>query len=89
METSNPNLAAEARAILSRVLKIGIEEIRPESDLQDDLGIDSPDFWDILAGFEKRFGVRIGEDEAASLKTVSELITTLEKKIAGKAKRKK
>lgn len=89
MGRANVDLAEEARVILSKVLKIGIEEIKPESNLQDDLGIDSPDFWDILAGFEKKFGVRIKEEEAASLTTVSELIGTLERKIAVKTLTKK
>ena len=78
------DLISEARQILSKVLKINIEDIHLESHLQDDLGIDSPDFWDILSGFEKRFGVRISGEEAASLTTIKELIEVLEKKTSAR-----
>lgn len=77
----NLNLLEEIRLILSKVLKIKIEDINMDSSLQDDLGIDSVDFWDIVAGFDKKYRVRITEKEAESLKTVSDMVETLDKKL--------
>lgn len=82
-KNQNMEIFNEARTILSKVLKIDAKEITLESNLQDDLGIDSVDFWDILAAFEKKFDVRIPLGEATSLKTVSELLEKLQEKIEG------
>jgi len=74
-------LYEDAREILARVLKISAKQIQAESTLQDDLGIDSVDFWDVVASFDKKYGVRISVQEAASLRTVADLIGAIEKKI--------
>lgn len=84
---SNPDLFDEARVVLAKVLKIGKDEITLESKLLDDLGIDSVDFWDVIAGFDKKYKIRVTEEEAMKLSTVADLIEALENKLNTQKKR--
>jgi len=67
----------ELKAILSRILKIKVEEIKFNSKLQDDLGIDSVDFWDVISSIEKKFKYRIPDKIAAQLETVQDVVSIL------------
>lgn len=84
---SKPNLFEEARVILSRVLKIEPDEIDLKSKLFDDLGIDSVDFWDIIACFDKKYKIRVTEKEAMKLETVADLVKALGEKLGVGVKR--
>jgi acyl carrier protein len=55
------------RAALSDRLAVPLADITAESLLIDELGADSLDFVDLMFVFEKEFGVKILEDELASL----------------------
>jgi acyl carrier protein len=81
MGDSEQKILDGVREILSRVLKIKPDEIMLQSKLQDELGIDSVDFWDIVASLEKKFKYRITDKEATSLETVSDLINTLSRQV--------
>ena len=54
-------------AALSDRLAVPLADITAESLLIDELGADSLDFVDLMFVFEKEFGVKILEDELASL----------------------
>jgi len=81
MTTAKKELHNAVLEILAKVLKIGKDQIELESHLQDDLGIDSVDFWDVIAGVDKKYGVKISVPEATTLKTVNDLIGSLEQKL--------
>ena len=51
------------RVIVANCLARDIAEVRPESRLITDLGADSLDFIDLIFTLEKRFGVRIREND--------------------------
>ena len=70
----NSELFSGVREILAKVLKVDVQEVKLQSKLQDDLGIDSVDFWDIVATLDKKYKVRISEEEAASMKSVFDMI---------------
>lgn len=57
------HLVTEVSRLLADRLAVKLETIAPDSRLIDDLGADSPDFIDIVFNLEKKFGVRIPEDE--------------------------
>jgi acyl carrier protein len=69
------------REILSRVLKVKPEEIVLDSKLQDELGIDSVDFWDVIANLEKKYKYRIKDKEAMTLVTVYDLVQKLKENV--------
>lgn len=71
----------DIRAILSKVLKMEKDEITSRSKLLDDLGIDSVDFWDVIASIDKKYKIRVTEQEAMKLETVADLVKALEKKL--------
>lgn len=81
MEEREKEILDGITEILSRILKIKSDEITLESKLQDELGIDSVDFWDIMASLEKKFKYRITDKEAGSLHTIADLITLLNQRI--------
>lgn len=88
MNIDKDDLFEETRAILMKVLKIKKNEIGLESKLQDGLGIDSVDFWDIIASFDQKYKIRVSEKEAMALVTVDDLIKLLHKKLVNKNKSK-
>jgi long-chain acyl-CoA synthetase len=60
--------------------KTGLGVIALDDHLELDLGLDSLALVELLAALEERFGVRIGEGEAAEVFTVAELINFVEAK---------
>ena len=55
------------------------EEITGDSDLIDDLGLDSVSYFGIMFRFEETFGVEIPEDEIRELRTVGDIMDLLKR----------
>src|SRR5579872_2046347 len=64
-------------AALSRTLRVPIEEIRPESDLETDLGLDSMAMIHVNIAIEERLPVALPACEApeAGIRTVDDLVS--------------
>ena len=56
-----------------------IKKIQPESDLINDLGMDSMDVSGLIGSIENHFHIKITANDAATLNTVQELIQFIEK----------
>jgi len=54
-------------------------ELRPEDDLVADLGIESPQALRMLVELEDRFGVEIGDQEAAAMATVGDVLAYVDR----------
>ena len=54
-----PSTFETVAAIISETSDIPTEEIKPDSNTIDDLGIDSLDFLDIAFAIDKAFGIKI------------------------------
>ena len=67
----------EVKQIISEEFFIEMEEITEESDLRNDLGIDSLAATQLILDLEKKYGIRISEEEAAELKKFSDVINIL------------
>ena len=63
----------ELNSILIRQFEVVPESIRPEARLRDDLDLDSLDAADLLIAIEKRFRVRLDDQEVRKLTTVGEV----------------
>jgi acyl carrier protein len=50
-------------SVLAETLNVDVEDVRPASTLQGDLGAESIDFLDIVFRLERDFGIRISSDE--------------------------
>ena len=64
--------------ILAEQFEVEKASITPETDVVDDLGADSLDFAEILAGVEDEFDLVITDDESLSISKVSEIVEYIE-----------
>ena len=71
----------EVKQIISEEFFIEMEEITEESDLRNDLGIDSLAATQLILDLEKKYNIRISEEEAVELKKFSDVINILNKKV--------
>lgn len=73
-ETAGVAPEAALRAELARLSRIPEQRIEPESDLYDDLGLDSLQAIELLLFLEHRFGVKLEDETAERIRTVGELL---------------
>ena len=64
--------------ILAEQFEVEKASITPETDVVHDLGADSLDFAEILAGVEDEFDLVITDDESLSISKVSEIVEYIE-----------
>jgi acyl carrier protein len=76
-------LFAKVESILLENLNVPQDKIRPEANLQHDLGLDS--FAAVELGFavEEEFNIEVADDEMASIKTIADLVKAIRKKAQG------
>lgn len=65
--------------LLAEHLGIDASTITPESDVVKDLGADSLDVVQLLMELEDNFNVVVSEDDAASLRTVGDIVNIISK----------
>ncbi len=64
--------------ILIEELQIDPEEIKPESELANDLGINSIELADLVMLCEDKFGVEIEDDDIHKFVTIGDVVAYLE-----------
>jgi len=69
------------RDVLSEKLGIDFQLIQPDSSIEDDLNIDSLDFTEIIMEIEKKFRIKITDEESEKLRTVAQIISFVKRKI--------
>ena len=67
----------KVRDIIVETLGCDAEEVTPEAFLSDDLGADSLAAVELVMALEEATGLSIAEEDAANLKTVSDILTYL------------
>ncbi len=60
--------------VVSKVLKIEASEITPDANFIFDLGADSMQSLELVAGFEEEFDIEMDEDKALTVQTVSDAV---------------
>ena len=63
--------------ILTDFSEVKKEDIRPESDLIEDLGLDSVSYFGIMFRVEEAFGIEIPEEEIENIQTVGDIVALL------------
>ncbi|MBQ8021645.1 MAG: acyl carrier protein [Bacteroidales bacterium] len=78
------DVVKKVKAII--VDKLGVEEseVTETANFTNDLGADSLDTVELLMEFEKEFGVKIPDEDAAGIATVADAINYVEAKLAEK-----
>jgi acyl carrier protein len=66
--------------LVSDATKIDIAKINAGTSFVDDLNLDSLDIVELMMKMEDEFGVEIPEEDAEGLKSISDIVTYLEKK---------
>ena len=69
----------KVKALLVEELSINEEDITPEAELENDLGINSLDLADLIFTCEEKFKVHIDDEEIKNLVTVGDVVAFLEK----------
>ncbi len=71
----------EIRKLFVECANVDEEEVKPEARLREDLGIDSIYAVELTLQLEEIYGVVIEYEEIEHLKTVSDLVNLVEKKV--------
>jgi len=62
------------RQIVARIAARDLSTLGPDDDLVETLGVDSLQGLQILASVEKRFGLRLPDDELITLRTIRRIV---------------
>ncbi|MCP9859661.1 acyl carrier protein [Cyanobium sp. Cruz-8H5] len=71
---SDDEIVAEIAVILRRVVPHDIIDIKLDSLLVGDIGIDSLGTYELVMDAEDRFGIEIGDDQLLELSTVRDIV---------------
>lgn len=74
------NIEQEVIDIVVEQLGVDPEEVTPEKSFVEDLNADSLDQTELIMTFEEKLDLEITEEDAASLKTVGDVIAYIAKK---------
>ena len=76
-----PTLFERVRDVVVAQLKVGVDEVKPESHLMDDLRADSLDIVDLTIAIEEAFSdeadFEIRDEDAENIRTVQDIIDFL------------
>jgi acyl carrier protein 1 len=70
--------------IIAEISEVNDSEIRMESELVDDLEVDSMMSLEILTELEREFGIQISETDLADFVTVGDIFNFVKEKVDGK-----
>ena len=76
---NNKKLENELRAIISEIVEIEPKGITPEANFVDDLGMDSMMALEILASIEKKYKLRIPEENLTKISSLNKVIELVDK----------
>ena len=68
----------KVKEIILEVLNIPTEKITLETNLKDDLKVDSVDLLELIVEFEDVFGVEVSNDDVKGIVTVGDIVAYLE-----------
>lgn len=68
----------KVKAILAEQFDVEEDKITADTDLQEDLGVDSLDLVDLLMSIEDEFEVEVPDEEIENIKTVGSLVSYIE-----------
>ena len=69
------------KTAISNILKVDPNEITEETTFLGDLGADSLDVVEMLMAIEENFGITVSDEEAITLKTISDVADFIERKL--------
>jgi len=70
--------------ILVDKLGLALTEVTPDANFVKDLGIDSLDYAELVMEFEKKFDIRIPDEDAEQMQTITQAVKYIDMKISNK-----
>ena len=71
-------IAEKVTEIIVEQLGVSADQVKPESNLIEDLGADSLDAVELVMAVEEEFGIEVPDEEAEKLRTVGDIISHVE-----------
>lgn len=68
------------KKVLSRLMKVKEATVALESNLRDDLGVDSVDIWEICSKMEEEFEIEVKEQDLIGITTVQDVVNLVKAK---------
>ena len=78
------NLEEQIKQLISTAILRPAEELKPETNFYNDLGVDSIKAIEIVVAIEKQFKVRIRDEQVTQINTVAEAINLVKKALENK-----
>lgn len=75
------DIEKKVTSILTDKLGIPESEITPDANFVKDLGIDSLDYAELVMDFEQTFDIKIPDDDAEKMQTISQAVKYIQSKI--------
>jgi acyl carrier protein len=69
------------KKVLAKELKIDTSQIKNDSSLADDLGVDSADMVDLLFAIEDEFDIEISDDEVEEYQIFNDIVSRIKEKV--------
>ena len=69
--------------IIEDIADIPLDEIKGDSHLMDDLDLSSLEIMSVVGDVERKFSIKISEDELLSVRTLEDLAKVVQSKTAG------
>ncbi|MBK5280175.1 MAG: acyl carrier protein [Bacteroidia bacterium] len=76
-----PDIQKKITSILKDKLGISDSEITLDANFVKDLGIDSLDYAELVMEFEQTFDIKIPDDDAEKMQTISQAVKYIESKL--------
>ncbi len=71
---TSEDVRTKVKKVISSVLKVNIEEVSDEANFIFDLGADSAQSLELVAGFEEEFDIEMDDDKALEIQSVSDAV---------------
>ena len=68
----------KVKEIIVEQLSVDGENITEDTNLMEDLGIDSLDLYEMIISLEEEFDIEIASEDSENLKTIKDVITYIE-----------
>ncbi|MDA7619563.1 acyl carrier protein [Akkermansiaceae bacterium] len=72
------NITEKVTEIIVEQLGVSADQVKPESNLIEDLGADSLDAVELVMAVEEEFGIEVPDEEAEKLRLVGDIISHVE-----------
>ena len=79
MKTESTNIDQEVRKLIADIIEMEPDQISPDAHLVEDLGMDSMMALEILASIEKKFRIKIPEEDLPKITTLNNAIELAKK----------